>query len=221
MQMRRRLKTIASLVDKGSKVIDVGCDHALLDIYLTLYNGNRCIASDINKNAYEIAKSNIEKYRLGDEIELIQSDGFNKIEMSGNYTAIICGMGTTTILDILKSPKLKMIDTLIIQTNNDIYTIRKKVSSLGFYIDNEVVVNERGIFYVIIKFVRGRKRHYTWRQLYLGPSVLTSNTKEKQDYLTFLLESNTDILKKLPKKYYFKRFKLQYINKLIEKELQK
>jgi len=120
MQMRRRLKTIASLVDKGSKVIDVGCDHALLDIYLTLYNGNRCIASDINKNAYEIAKSNIEKYRLGDEIELIQSDGFNKIEMSGNYTAIICGMGTTTILDILKSPKLKMIDTLIIQTNNDI-----------------------------------------------------------------------------------------------------
>lgn len=221
MQMRRRLKTIASLVDKGSKVIDVGCDHALLDIYLTLYNGNNCIASDINKNAYEIAKSNIEKYGLRDEIELIQSDGFEKIEMVGNYTAIICGMGTTTILDILKSSKLRMIDTLIIQTNNDIYTIRKKVSSLGFFIDDEVVVNERGIFYVIIKFVRGRKRRYTWKQLYLGPGVLTSNTQEKYDYLMFLLESNKDILKKLPKKYYIKRFRLQYINRLIEKELQR
>ena len=53
MQIRKRLKAIASLVEKGSKVIDVGCDHALLDIYLTLYNSNECIASDINKNAYD------------------------------------------------------------------------------------------------------------------------------------------------------------------------
>ena len=56
MQIRNRLKAIASLVDKGANVIDVGCDHALLDIYLTLYNENNCIASDINENAYNIAK---------------------------------------------------------------------------------------------------------------------------------------------------------------------
>lgn len=219
MQMRRRLKTIASLVDKGSKVIDVGCDHALLDIYLTLYNGNKCIASDINKNAYEIAKSNIEKYGLNDKIEVVQSDGFNKIEMNGTYTAIICGMGTTTILDILKSSKVKMIDKLIIQSNNDLYTIRKKVSSLGFYIDKEVVLNERGIFYVIIKFIRGKRQHYNWKQLYLGPLQKDKMNDEKLNYLKFLFDSNADVLKKLPKKYYLKRLKLKYINKTIEKEL--
>lgn len=219
MQMRRRLKTIASLVDKGSKVIDVGCDHALLDIYLTLYNGNKCIASDINKNAYEIAKTNIEKYGLSEKIEIVQSDGFNKIEMNGMYTAIICGMGTATILDILKSSKVKMIDRLIIQSNNDLYSIRRKVSSLGFYIDKEVVINERGIFYVIIKFVRGKKHHYNWKQLYLGPIKKDKKSEEELNYLKFLFDSNNDILEKLPKKYYFKRLKLKYINKVIEKEL--
>jgi len=221
MQMRRRLKTIASLVDKGSKVIDVGCDHALLDIYLTLYNGNKCIASDINKNAFEIAKTNIEKYNLTDKIELIQSDGFKKIDMNGNYTAIICGMGTTTILDILRNSKVKMIDKLIIQSNNDLYTIRKKVSSLGFAIENEVVVNERGIFYVIIKFVRSKKHYYTWKQLYLGPKLLDSNELEKDAYFRFIFDSNEEILGKLPNKYYIKRMKLKYINNLILKELQK
>lgn len=219
MQMRRRLKTIASLVDKGSKVIDVGCDHALLDIYLTLYNSNTCIASDINKNAYEIAKSNIEKYNLTDKIELVCSDGFDQIKMDGKYTAIICGMGTTTILDILKSPKIKMIDNLIVQTNNDIYTIRKKICRLGFLIQDEVVIKERGIFYIIIKFVRGKKHHYTWKQLYLGPKLLISKSEETKEYLQFLNSTNEQILEKIPNKYYIKKWKLKYINKIIKREL--
>lgn len=219
MQMRRRLKTIAALVDKGSKVIDVGCDHALLDIYLTLYNSNTCIASDINKNAYGIAKFNIEKYNLTDKIKLIQSDGFKQIEMNDKYTAIICGMGTTTILDILEDEKIKMIDTLIVQTNNDIYTIRKKVTHLGFHIANEVVVKERGIFYVIIKFVRDKRHHYTWKQLYIGPILHTSKSQEKQEYIQFLIHTNEQILRKLPKKYYIKKWKLKYTNKILKKEL--
>lgn len=219
MQMRRRLKTIASLVDKGSNVIDVGCDHALLDIYLTLYNSNTCIASDINKNAYQIAKTNIEKYNLTDKIKLVCSDGFKQIEMNDRYTAIICGMGTTTILDILKDRKIQMVDSLIIQTNNDIYTIRKQVTHLGFYIQNEIIVKERGIFYVIIKFVRGKKHHYTWKQLYLGPVIHISKSQEKQEYIQFLIHTNDQILEKLPKKYYIKKWKLKYINKLLKKEL--
>ena len=54
-----RLKKIASLIDPNKVVIDVGCDHGLLDIYLTLYNKNICTASDINKNALSSAINNI------------------------------------------------------------------------------------------------------------------------------------------------------------------
>jgi len=220
MQIRKRLKTIASLVEKGSKVIDIGCDHALLDIYLTLYNSNECIASDINKNAYEIAKNNIKKYNLSHKIKVIRSDGFNEIEMNDTYTAIICGMGTTSILDILKTPKLHMIDTLIIQTNNDIYNVRKEVNKLGYYINDEVIVKERGIFYNIIKFIKG-KRHYNYKELQLGPIILEKNSEEKHEYFKFLLKSNEEILKKLPKKYYLKKWKLKYINSILKRELHK
>lgn len=218
MQIRKRLKTIASLVDKGSKVIDIGCDHALLDIYLTLYNSNKCIACDVNKNAYEIAKSNISKYNLSDEIEVVCSNGLNKIQMEDMYTAIICGMGTTTILEILENPKIKHLDKLIIQTNNDIYTVRKKISKLGFMIENEVIVKEREIFYVIIKFVRGHKR-YNYSQLYLGPVLRTKKEEDLVEYYKYLFASNEQILNRLPKKYYIKRFKLKYLNHILKKEL--
>lgn len=218
MQIRKRLKSIASLVEKGSKVIDVGCDHALLDIYLTLYNSNECIASDINKNAYEIAKTNIEKYNLTDKIKVIRSDGFKDIEMDGTYTAIICGMGTSSILEILTTPKLKMIDTLIIQTNNDIYSIRKKVNKLGYHIEDEIIIKERGIFYTIIKFKKGKKL-YTHKNLQLGPIILKKQSDDKKEYFEFLIQSNNDILKKIPRKYYIKKWKLKYLNLLLKKEL--
>ena len=56
MNISKRLESVATLVDVGSRVIDVGCDHAFLDIYLTLNNENKCIATDINENALNGAK---------------------------------------------------------------------------------------------------------------------------------------------------------------------
>ena len=38
MKLTNRMQTIVSLIDNGSNVIDIGCDHALVDIYLSLYN---------------------------------------------------------------------------------------------------------------------------------------------------------------------------------------
>ena len=50
MKISNRLKLIASFVDDNSYVIDVGCDHALLDIFLVQTKKNiKTIASDINE----------------------------------------------------------------------------------------------------------------------------------------------------------------------------
>ena len=60
VKLSKRLKAIADLVDKDSKIIDVGCDHALLDIYLlkkTIIK--KAIASDVNEGALNQAKRNI------------------------------------------------------------------------------------------------------------------------------------------------------------------
>ena len=62
MNLSKRLEAVATLVDVGKRVIDVGCDHGYLDIYLTLNNENKCIATDINEKALNIAINNIKKF---------------------------------------------------------------------------------------------------------------------------------------------------------------
>ena len=63
IKLSKRLSIVASLID-SKRIIDVGCDHALLDIYLAQENKDiKIIVSDINENALNNAKENIKKYR--------------------------------------------------------------------------------------------------------------------------------------------------------------
>ena len=62
IKLNKRLETVASFVDDNSNVIDVGCDHALLTIYLVQTKKNiKALASDINEGPLEGAKKNISK----------------------------------------------------------------------------------------------------------------------------------------------------------------
>ena len=60
MKINNKLKKIAELVPSNSFLLDVGCDHALLDIYLTDKNV-KSIASDINDLPLSKAYKNIKK----------------------------------------------------------------------------------------------------------------------------------------------------------------
>ena len=58
IKLSKRLEAISSLIPKKSNIIDIGCDHGLLDIYL--YQNKivtKVIASDINENAINNAVS--------------------------------------------------------------------------------------------------------------------------------------------------------------------
>ena len=62
IKLSKRLASIASNIDKEDKVVDIGCDHGYLSIYLKAVNGNKVvIATDINENALNMAKKNINK----------------------------------------------------------------------------------------------------------------------------------------------------------------
>ena len=57
MNIDNRLKRIADFIPSDSYILDVGCDHALLDIYLALNRKNiKLIASDINENPLKKAQ---------------------------------------------------------------------------------------------------------------------------------------------------------------------
>ena len=65
MKISKRLKTIADLIPNDSKVIDVGCDHAYLSIYLSKEKKCKCLATDVNSNALENAKRNMRVDYIG------------------------------------------------------------------------------------------------------------------------------------------------------------
>ena len=108
MNLDNRLKRITDFIPSDSYILDVGCDHALLDIYLALNRNNvKLIASDINENPLKIAKENIKKYNLEDEITLEKADGVSKINDEVD-TVVIAGMGTSTINDIINNDLKKL-----------------------------------------------------------------------------------------------------------------
>ena len=72
IKLSSRLKAIAELVPDCSNIVDIGCDHGLLDIYLTQSKKNiTIIASDINQNALNNAIKNIKKEKLTSKIKTV------------------------------------------------------------------------------------------------------------------------------------------------------
>jgi len=189
MKLSKRLEAVATLVDVGVRVIDVGCDHGYLDIYLTENNDNKCIATDINKNALESAISNIKKNNLEDKIETKLTDGLTDIKVKKDDNIVICGMGTQTILDILNTNKLS--NTLIISSNNHIELLRREVVKLGYIIDTEIFIIDKDKPYIIIKFIKGTKKYKNSDYIF-GP-ILKHNIR----YRKYLINKYKEISNKV------------------------
>ena len=181
-----RLLAIASLIDKGSSVLDVGTDHAYLPIILS--QNKKCksiIASDVSSNALKIAKDNLKKYHI-DDVKLILSNGLDSI--NDDYdTIVLAGMGTSTIIKILENKKLP--NTLIISSNNDLYKLRKFMNKIKYKIKEEIVILEKNKYYDIIKYQKGNEKLSYFKKMY-GKS----NDKK---YYKYLLANEKFIFKKV------------------------
>ena len=178
IKLSKRLLAIANLIDDNSKVADIGCDHGLVSIYLAMNKQNiSIIASDINQNALDNAIKNINKYHLEDKIKVCLSNGLDNINDEID-TIIISGMGGHTIIDILANnqEKLNTVNNIIIQSNNDIEYVRRKIVKLGYYISKEKLILDKNIYYTVILFTKGKKK-YTNKEYYFGPILLKENSK--------------------------------------------
>ncbi len=190
------------MVNIGENVIDIGCDHGLLDIFLTNNKKCHCIASDISPKVLQNTKLNIQKYDLSEKIKVICSNGLEKIEINLEDVVIISGMGTNTIIDILNSNKTAVIHNLIIQSNNEIEVLRRTIVKKGFYIYDEKIIEDNKKNYVIIYFKRGFKKYKNVDYLF-GPIIRLDIQYKK--FFNNLYVKNKLILKKIPNKYILKK----------------
>ena len=220
-KISKRLLTIAQMVDKDSNIMDVGCDHALLDIYLLKNNMiKKSIASDINEGALNQAKKNLSKEKKYN-IDLRLGPGLDVLNEKDKVDIIIMsGLGSKTIINILKDnkEKLKNINKLIIQSNKELVLLRKEVIKLGYFIENEKLVKENKKLYCIIKFSKG-KRKYTRKEIYFGPILNKDKTFLYQEFYKNIYEKNKIIIKSIPSIISLRKIKLILINQIIKKEV--
>ena len=221
MRLSKRLKEIATYINEDDKIIDIGCDHALLDIYLKEeYPNINIIASDIHEGAIKQAKKNIEKHNKDGEIDVRIGDGLTVADFDEFDTIVISGMGYYTINEILSNEeKLKNVKKIIIQSNTDIVKLRKMVIKLGYKIENEKLVEDKDIVYTIIVFVKGEEK-YDYKQLYFGPRLLENKDELFNEYYSKKLLKYENLLLQLPKNDILNKMHHTKLIKLIREEVE-
>ncbi len=212
-----RLSSLTKFVNYNDKIIDIGCDHALLDIFLVKNDlVKSIIASDINSQALDSGIKNIENEGLSDKIDARLGDGLNVLTEKDNIdTVIISGMGTNTIMGILNNDYLKNINKLIIQSNNDHTMLRKYVTKLGFFIKSEEYFQDNKKNYINIVFVRGNKK-YSKIDLTYGPIL-----KHNKPYLEFEINNIEKIEGLIPKNKILLHLRLKKEKRVLNKLLRK
>lgn len=199
MNLDNRLKRITDFIPSDSYILDVGCDHALLDIYLALNRNNvKLIASDINENPLKIAKENIKKYNLEDEITLEKADGVSKINDEVD-TVVIAGMGSSTINNIINKDleKLKNIKKIIISSHTSSFELRENMNKKGFKIIDEAVVFDKGKYYEIIVYSNGYEKLSKLDMKY-GPIISKRKDEITKAYFNERYLKLIEIYKKIP-----------------------
>ena len=191
-----RLNIIKGMIDKGSNVADIGCDHGLLLIELRKENKKIELIGIENKiGPYNTFLNNLKLNKMNDSIEHQLADGLSTLDKKFN-TVVIAGMGYPLIKKIILNnlEKLPFIDTFIIDSPNKIDDLRRFFISLGFKIDDEKIIEEHSIFYEIIKFKKGLSS-LNEKEFVFGPILL----KEKspifiKKYQHLLLEKRNILL---------------------------
>ena len=222
MKINTRLKTIGDLVPLSSYPLDIGCDHALLSIYLVKEKGiKKAVASDNKSGPLKKAKENVNFYKVKDKVELIEAEGLNSYK-EGIDTITISGMGGLNINRILENNKsyLKNINTIILSPNNYSIAVKRKLIKLGYYISDEKLVKENNIIYQILVFMKGRK-YYSYKKLYLGPVLMTKEDELTKEYYKKELETKRSLLEALPKSFYSKirltKKEIKYLEDVLKK----
>ncbi|MCR5633022.1 MAG: class I SAM-dependent methyltransferase [Eubacterium sp.] len=189
--LSKRMMCLANMVTPGKRIADIGCDHALVSIYLVSEGiSPKVLAMDIGEGPLEAAKANIEKYGLSESIETRLSDGMSELKPGETDGAVIAGMGGLTIVGILErglhniSPGYE----LVLSPQSEIPEVRAFLRTHGIKIIDEEMIIEDDKYYNIIKAVATDEEHIDTNELYDTYSQFLIE-KKSPIYLRYLEEN--------------------------------
>lgn len=206
LSLSKRLEAVAVLIPNGAFLADVGSDHAYLPIALMERGAIRgAIAIDNKKAPYERMRQNVKKAGLEGKISCSLSDGIESIGSEVD-TIALCGIGGLLTLRILSTnpDKLAHVDAIVLDPHADQVLVRKRLSEMGFHLDEECMVEDQGIYYSLMRWRHGAPQTpYTGLELKFGPILLKKKSKDFLAYLSHMKKEDEKILaeaKNLPSK---------------------
>ncbi|MBQ6207072.1 MAG: SAM-dependent methyltransferase [Oscillospiraceae bacterium] len=173
LELPPRLRRLADWTPQGAAFVDVGTDHALLPVWLTL-NGRvrRCVASDLRPEPLRRARANAKLWNASG-IRFRLCDGLSGVHPDEADTIAIAGLGGENIAAILqKAPWTRdKSRVLLLQPMTRAETLRGFLAENGYAIRREAIVKERGVLYPIMEAVGG-EMSLTPGQRYGGAKLL-------------------------------------------------
>lgn len=205
MQLSLRLSAVADMVTEGNRLVDVGCDHGYLPVYL--YQNKKipkAIAMDVRTGPLSRAQEHIAQYGLEGYIQTRLSDGLAMLKEGEGDTLVIAGMGGPLMERILTDGEKvrESFSEMILQPQSDIPHFRRFIGQIGWQIVEEELILEDGKFYPMMKVVHGEKTHispespYTLEE-WFGAILLEKRHPVLKEYLKRELRIREDILEKL------------------------
>lgn len=198
MQLSLRLSAIAEMVTQGNRLVDVGCDHGYLPVYLIQEKRiPSAIAADVGKGPLSRAQEHISQYGLDKYIETRLSDGLREIKKGEGDTLVIAGMGGPLMERILTDGRevLCGFKELILQPQSDIGHVRHFLFENGYQIIREDSVLEDGKFYFIMKAVHGiQSPVWAEEEIEFGGLLLEKRHPILKQYLERELRIRNEIL---------------------------
>lgn len=201
MELSKRLKALADMVDITDSVADIGTDHGYVPIYL-IKTGKctKAIASDINKGPLEKSKENILASGLQEKIQCRLGGGFQKIKPKEVDVAVIAGMGGNLIRDIIEEDMdvFKNLKYCILQPVQNPEALRKYIYEKGFRVIEEKIVYDEGKYYQILKVsYDNNSRELQDIEYEIGQFIIKDKSKDAVDYINYRLNQYINIFNKI------------------------
>ena len=186
MKLTDRLLKIASLVDNGKRIADIGTDHGYIPVYLLNQNKIQyAILGDVNKGPLENARKEVTEVLKPNEVDEI----------------IIAGMGGMLINNLLKANEkvAHTTEKLILQPMQAPEELRMFLYQNGYKILDEHLVREEHRLYEIIvcKYEGLEPQEIDPIYYEIGLKLIENNDPLLNDFIENKIRINQNVLKKL------------------------
>lgn len=182
-------------------MVDIGSDHGHLGLELfRLEKVNEVWNVDLSRESLKNSRKIYEKFGFLKYSKFICGNGFKKLEnIPDNAVVVIAGLGTVQILKILEDIPSN-IRSLILLSHTDYFFIRKWAWLNNWTIHDEIYLEDRGYFYMVMRLIRSAKK----RENYSLEDHIFGKRKFREEggslFVKFWREKSRRILK-IPEEY--------------------